>query len=562
MQHNGTVNENKRLVLKGKGLYLFAFIAVTAIFASHGQNIYAEIVAEFMKYSLGEKISGSFAGYITIFPIGIAYLYYYLLKWTNISWFEFSAFISYIYTLLCTFLVVKVLKDKLDRIQIIIVMISMFALLSHPSVAALINITHFGYIPVIIYIITCIFGHEFIDQLSDMPKILFVPLLISVFSKPSFSCVIFIVVLLLTRVYKKPITFVALVFSSGMSLFQMILYSHGSVGLKIDSISAVLKFIYIFIQSIGSSILFLGTFYIEGQIPKYLLILSMVIGVSLILCLLYMFIKEITYKNCVSVILLGSVLVVAVMPYIMINCNMPLKELVYASAKLCFSKYKLQYQLTSTILMSCMLVFLIGHILKSLKIKNLNIKSGIFFMIFIFSLNGLFSGIYSGRMQTVNPIKGNNLKYNSEEVFLYPPLPDWDWEWSDKAVGGWIKGNSYSKYDNKPQEFGAGFKNLNKNPLPEVKSGKIFIMLSDPNIHNKSATNYLNTFNKEERQKRYNIGDLNVSLSRATNNGIRYGVIDYSNETVTKLFEQNLNISSEDGNLILDSSNVNFIIVY
>ncbi|WP_459479429.1 hypothetical protein [Clostridium saccharoperbutylacetonicum] len=193
------------------------FIGITAIFIGHGQNIYAEVVAEFMKYSLGEKLSGSFAGYITIFPIGMAYCYYYLFKWTNISWFEFSAFISYIYSLSCAFLLVKVLKSKLSNIQIIIIMISMFALLSYPSVSALINITHFGYIPVIAYIIACIFNDDFMNEIGNMPKVLFIPLLISVFSKPSFSCIIFTMALLGTRIYKKPITFLVLLFSSGMS---------------------------------------------------------------------------------------------------------------------------------------------------------------------------------------------------------------------------------------------------------------------------------------------------------------------------------------------------------
>ncbi|WP_459479427.1 hypothetical protein [Clostridium saccharoperbutylacetonicum] len=308
--------------------------------------------------------------------------------------------------------------------------------------------------------------------------------------------------------------------------------------------------------------MFIGTFYIEGQVPKYLLILSGIIGVIIMLFLVYIFIKEITYKNFIAVILLGSVLATAVMPYIMLDCNMSLKQLAYESAKLCFSKDKLQYQLTSTVLISCILVFLIGYMIKKFKIQNSNVRNGIFFIIFIFSLNGLFSGIYSGRMQNVNQIKGDNLKYSNEEVFLYPPLPDWDWNCSDKAVGGWIRGNSYSKYDNKPIDFGRGFRNMNEKPLPEVKQGKIFIMLSDSTVGKISATNYLDIFNKEERQKRYNIGGLVVSLSKATSNGIRYGVIDYSTEIATKLFEKDINISSEDGSLKSDSSNANFVIVY
>ncbi|NFB90226.1 hypothetical protein EXN19_06475 [Clostridium butyricum] len=553
----------KRLKIDDKGLYLFTFIAVTVVFLKIGQNIWAETVAEFMKYSLGEKLTESFGGYITIFTILSGYIYYLFVSWTNISWFEFSSFISYIYTLICLMLVVKVLSKKLNKRSIVIIIISILAVLAHPSSSALINITHIGYIPVILYIMTCVFKNDnWISDIANMPKLLFVPLIISMFSKPSFSCVIFLVILIFTKVYKKPITFIVLLASTVISLLQMILYSNGEVSLRIDGIKSLFKFIYIFIQAIGNSLLFLFTYYIDGEISKTILIVSIIIGICVVTYILYITMRKIEYKSFVLLLLLGSMIITSVMPYVMLDCSIPLESLAQESAKLCFGKYKLQYQITSVTIIISMIMFFINYSIDKYKIKNVSVGNGIIFLMILLSINGLFCGLYSGSWQTVNEIEDKNLKYNSEEVFMYPPLPDWDWSWSDNAIGGWIKGQSYSKYNNKPDTFGGEFRNLNHDQIPQIDKGKIFIMLSDPNINKMSPKDYLNIFKEEYRESNFFIDDLKIHLSKPTDNGIRYGVIDYSSDIANKLFNDNFDVIDEFNKVKLKSSNVNFIIVY
>lgn len=549
----------KRGYLQGKGIYIFALAGTTVLFLINGTDLWAEIVAEYLHYAEGKGLTGSLAGYLTIFPIGVGYFYHYVLEGSFITWFGFSAFVTWAYTYLCVYAIIKVLKRKVKDGMIATVLIVFFALLAHPSVSSLINITHLGYIPILLYIVVCIFDGTHLEEISTIPKITFIPLILSMMSKPSFSGFALILVLLFTKTYKKPITWIVLAGSAGLSLYQLMLYSHGAVTLKINAVTDFIKFIFIFIESVGGSILFAVTYYFEGEISRIVLVISFAIGLFVIYGILLMLWNDRTYKGLVGAALLGAVTATCVLPYILLDYSLPLSTLMQESGKTFLGKHKLQYQLTSAVVLVTLLLSILNYLFEKYK-TSYTIRHGMAYLCALLAVNGMLSGIYSGQWQTVKEIKSDSIVYNNSANFIYPPLPDWDWSWSDSTTG-WTKGNRYAKYLNKPNVLGEAFQNKNAEPMPqELQGAKIFLMYSDPFVGELSPTNYWELFKTGNTEGKFRIGDLLVNLDRATYNGIRYGVIDYSPKLAQRLFNETDKIKQEGKDEEVEANHLNFII--
>lgn len=551
----------KERVVNQKGIYILAVIGVTIIYLLNGKDIWAEIVAEYMRYAQGKELTSSLAGYLTLFPIVVGYIYHFFVSWTSISWFGFSAFIAWIYTVLCVIAIVRVLNKRISNLNICVILISLFAFLGHPSVSSLINITHLGYIPILLYIIVSIFDRKHIDGIANAPVITFIPLIVSMLSKPSFSGFALVLVLLLTKTYKKPLTWIVLAASSCLSIYQLLLYSHGSVSLKLAGITSLVKFALIFVQSIGESVVFAGTYYFEGQLSKSLILLSYVIGFLVLYGIGWMFWKNRNYRSAIGTVILMGIIGATVMPYLLLDYSKSLSTLMKEDGELAFGKHKLQYQLTSSVINITILLYVFSCLCKMFKFSSM-LQKGVSFLCLLLALNGMFMGIYSGQWQTVNEITTEGAIYKDSDSYIYPPLPDWDWNWSDSTTG-WVKGKQYAKYLKKPQNVGDEFQNKNLELPPlEVRNGRIFIMYSDPVIGVKSPTYYWETFTRPDNSYSFSIGDLKVKLSRATPNGIRYGVLDYSPELAELLYSDNYIIKQEGNEDGISAEHLNFIIVH
>lgn len=547
-------------------LFIFC-ILVAIVYLKQGTNIWAETVAEYQQYAEGNALTKSFGGYITLFPILIGYFYHYLISWSSVSWYTFCTFASFIYTLLCMTILYLILRRKeISKTYISLIFLTVCIMLVHPSVSTIINITHLGYIPIIVYFILSVFDRTITEGVQAVPTITVIPLLIAVLSKPSFFFLTFLVVIFFTKSYKRLPMLLVLIFTCGMSCYQILLYAGtGSAGFKLGGLWGIIKFILTFIEAVGSGLLFPVIYYLDGTVSDSIIFLSIFFGIFLVSSLLYFWWKNrFSYSALVGMVLLFSVLAATVMPYVVLDYTQPLYDLAHRCAGLCFSKYKLQYQMTSsTILVTVFLMVINRYCLREK--ETTVIVQGVSIVTAIALLNGLFSGIYSAHWQTVRKVENSKMEYLNEQPFIYAPYPDWDFSWSD-SIGGWIKGNAYKGYLKKPAEAGGEFREKNEQMLPEIneKNAKIYLMLSDPKVTKKNPTDYMAYFYQPDTTCIYVINDNSILFSESTDNAIRYAVVDYSKDFAELLYSERYSIqklNQGDGEAI-QAGHLNYIIVW
>ena len=84
---------------KNKFLLINLFLLLL-LFIHHNRNIWAEIIFEYYPYALGGNITGSLAGYYTIFPEVWTKIYYYLKLGNIIYWPLFASIVSILFIIL------------------------------------------------------------------------------------------------------------------------------------------------------------------------------------------------------------------------------------------------------------------------------------------------------------------------------------------------------------------------------------------------------------------------------------------------------------------------------
>lgn len=534
------------------------------VYIDEGRNAWAEIVAEYMSYANGASLTGSFAGYITLFPIIIVKLWYYVFKYFGIPYIQWTCFVAWIFASLCISCIIKILLNEAKNIRhILFLMIAIFALMAHPSVASLINITHFGYLPMILYTLVCAGCPDFRDKMAKVPKMVLVLMVISAMSKPSLIFILLAVVLVLTKLYKNKLAFLITLLVVIIVFIQSVLYSTAAGGLKLHSIVGVIRFAITFIQSVGGSTLFSFINYKE-EISLWHQIVSLMIGCFVLFTIVLKFFRKRNINNLISCFTLGIMLAVANIPYLMIDYENGLYQAMNANLALCLSKYKMQYQLTSSVVCTAMLIYCIEcfetYIYDKAK-RDLScfvqVRSGV---LLILLLNGLMCGIYHGNDITVKGIQLSSYD-KIDSVYMYSPYPDWDYSYSNSAVGGWIKGNRITKYLNKPEGLGSIF--LNKNPewdnvqAENKNQAYIYLMLSDE--YDKKVPCWLSML-VNDRKSVVIDGKIEVLFSEVSENGIRYAVIPYTKDNVELLKRDDFVISVE--NTVISSDRLNCIIIW
>lgn len=515
-------------------LFIVIVIGVILIYATHGTNIWAETVAEYQRYAMGEALTESFAGYITIFPIVIGYVYHMLFSSTSTSWYMFSTMVSCLYVILCISAMAIICKKKNLTWQYMIPYgITLATMLWHPSVRSIINITHLGYLPVISYLLICAFDGSIVDDIGELPVLTLIPLVIAVISKPSLFFLPLFFVLFLTKLYKKQITFGILLLSVVGMIFQIFLFSGGTSGFRIGGLTGIFKFVAVFIETVGAAFIFPIVFYIDGTVSEGIILMSALVGIYIVGSLLFFLWKgRNKYSVWIGIIFTGSVLLSAVLPFIKMDYSTSFLSLAQQALSMAFSKYKLQYQLTSSMVVVLIILFISKRWveIKTETKRHEVLYGGVSIALSILLLNGLASSIYSSGWQTVRTV-GNSKNYKNDNAFMYAPYPDWDFSWSD-MVGGWIKGNSYKGYHLKPEVTGGSFRAVNDEPLPEIRveDAKIYLMLSDPYEIEKNPTYYWDYFYNPNTPAYFTFAEHEIEFSAATPDGIRYAVIDYSAE--------------------------------
>ena len=243
-------------LLKQKKNFLFFIFVVTCLFIFFVWNskiAWAEVIAEFMPYVNANNITQSFAGYITVFPIAMASFYGHIIKQFGIGYVNFMNFVSFVYTIMCFFAIAEALKNERFLIKLISIVV-IFSSILHPSVYAIINITHLGYLPIVLYILSCLKKDNIKECLLEMPYFLFVPLVIALISKPSLAFLLFIIVL--PVLYKNKAKFFILVFICLITVLQIYLFKNGNNRFVISNFKAIIKFSFCFVHSIGCCVLF------------------------------------------------------------------------------------------------------------------------------------------------------------------------------------------------------------------------------------------------------------------------------------------------------------------
>lgn len=538
--------------------------AVSFIYLFQGVNPWAEIVAEYMPYANGASLQQSFAGYITIFPIFIATVWNKLIQHTGISYVVFTCFVSYLYALLCVLATYKVLKKR-NRNNFLF-LLPLFSVLVHPSVQSLINITHLGYLPLIIHIVCCAEEDNIVNDISDIPKIVYIPLAVAVISKPSLSFLVLLCVLITTKLYKNILGTIVVIITIIISGCQTFLYSDASSSLNLSGIFDILKAGLTFIQSIGASILFDFIGYIEHfNNSSFLMFVSFLCGGFVILVLALHVIRERTYNAIISTIILLVTLGFANLPYMMIDYSMDTNAVLLSNMTSCFWKYKLQYQMTSGTIELMIFAWCIDYLRHAI-IKNYdhNVEYGIQFIFIILAINGVLTGLYHGTNINVQGLNSELISYDNDSHYIYAPYPDWDYSWSQSSYGGWVKGNMSVKYLDKPLEEGGGFRNYNndwKQDNIEDTGAKIYLMLSEKSVDESCVPCWLNLFYERNQEQVIRIGNnLDVIFSEIGENGIRYAVIPYTQDNMEMLGQDDIVISY--GDMTIESDRLNCMIVW
>ena len=107
----------------------------------------------------------------------------------------------------------------------------------------------------------------------------------------------------------------------------------------------------------------------------------------------------------------------------MFNYSESLNELIMKNFLASFSKYKLQYQLTSTIIA----IFILMHCFESLLRKKGNF---IFSILLILVVLGFSTAAFHASDITVRGIRSKSESYELGNHFMYAPFPDWDFKMS------------------------------------------------------------------------------------------------------------------------------------
>lgn len=546
-----------------KWYYLICFFLLFLIFILHGENVWGEIIVEYMPYAYGtQQAQGSFAGYLTIFPIIIAKIYCYLFKNSFISWPLFANMISFLYTYLCIVTILKICEIKNLKTKTLVILMPLYILLIHPSVSSFINITHLGYLPIVLYIILSINDDDFSESLLKIPYYVFIPMMISVLSKPSLTFIPFILIILFTKIYKSFPRLIILLISIFVSAYQTLLYKSAATSLSISSLKGVVFYVISLFQSLGASIIFAMKFYItswnQNQIIIFI-IASVLIGVIIVSFCFYLLYKNKKFFDFFKrFLILASIGFIAVFPFTTIDYGSSITDILKINLTNVFSKYKLQYQLTACFIVFSILVVILNQL------KNKKIKLALCLILMIGLSNGVFTSLYASHWPSVNSLK--NIAYEIDKPFLYAPYAEWDYNWNNSATG-WFWGNKViSKYKSINLENEIFFKNKNENLDEEVqekiKDGKIYLFLIDNQINLKSETNYLEFFKYSNRMEDAilitDYKEIIIPFTQASYNNIRYAYIDFNEKVFNSLMSEKFNLKLKNQ---IESKYLNVVLV-
>lgn len=132
------------------------------------------------------------------------------------------------------------------------------------------------------------------------------------------------------------------------------------------------------------------------------------------------------------------------------------------------------------------------------------------------------------------------------------------WEDGQKEVSITVTGKS--------QKLLGVYFEKNTETLPEIvdKNAKIYLMLSDPNMVGRNATNYWDLFNRPDSESSYTFGEYTVIFSEATDSAVRYAVVPYTREMAELLFKSEYLVmkNNDDNALPLEAEYLNFCIVW
>lgn len=259
------------------------------------------------------------------------------------------------------------------------------------------------------------------------------------------------------------------------------------------------------------------------------------------------------------VIMLGCVN----LPYLSMDYDMGISNALLQNLSSCFSKYKLQYQLTSGIISFMVFVYCAEYIYRNvMKLNDRYISSGMKFICTVLAVNGLLCGIYHSTDITVNGLDSEAVCYDNKSHYMYAPYPDWDYLWSQASCGGWILGSTTVKYLEKPLDKGESFQNYNQDWLDadiEEQKAVIYFMLSDQARESNPVFPWLGIFH--DSKQIYCINDsIDVTFSRVSENGIRYAVMPYTTDLSDILKADYFTISS--GDVKIDCDRLNCIVVW
>lgn len=550
---------------------LYILIAPTVVFIIEGVNIWAEDAGEYMNYARGMQVSlqGN-NGYFAAIPIGTAVIWNKLLSRVGISWFGFSTLVAYIITMLCIIAISKSLKKWMNNKSVIIFLTPLLMMIAHPSVSALTNIAHLGYVPLLVYTILVVMNDCQLEKMKEVPTAVIACLVLSATSKPSLIVLLLMVLVLFTNIRKNRIALVGLLCSIGLIIYQLNALVSANSGLVIDGLTSVMKLMLAAIESVGCSLLFVFTFYIEN-VGKSLIYVGFILGLFICLLPLILFKKYKKKDAFVGGLLLVIVMMIVEVQYLYIDYTQNINNVLMICVHNCFRKYKLQYQLISVL--PILLLFWYGVILVANSIRRIipekrNILNAMISIIIIGSINGLCTSIYAGSFQTVNPLKSNNAEYTTSGIYLYPPYNDWDWGYTNCAESWWSTSCTYSKYTLKPTDIGGQFYGLNETELPQaINEGKIYLVLSDATGGRINVHNWWNYFLHPDREIEvvltFGDGEIKIKFSKITTDGVRYAMMNYDAELLNKLLAYDGNIFlASDGSQISDYNYLNVVLCY
>ena len=550
-------------IIKNNILEIIISIIIIIIFSFNRYNVWGEIVAEYLPYATSNVKLNSFAGYITLFPYIISKVYYYTnISNLNMSWVLFANIIANIYLILCTITIIKILKEKVEKKYILLLMIPVIALYIHPSVTCLINITHLGFIPIIIYIISCLMNKKE-KELKNVPTLCYVCLVPAMISKPSMMFIPLTLSLLLTDLRKSKKNLIYIASCIVFTVLQSILYKTASSSLIIGGAINLYKTIIVFLQNIGLNFVFCTVFYKNNiSYNQTLSILSIIIGVVFVILLIAFIIKKAKTKKqiIVNLMIIGSIVLAVILPYSMIDYTGPLKSILSNSYMLSMYKYKLQYQLTSVFILTTMLIFIISDI------KRKKAKIFITFIFFMLFSNMILSSISTRRYLSSVLIGKNEIINLNNSPYLYAPYGEWNYDLISSSTG-WSHGATVYKFYDKENINGGNFINKNEdfdNNLPTNYNEAItYIVVSDKNNLD-SETNWIKSFFNKRKNNKIIIKGKNFEkeykLSKQSIYGTSYAIIKYNKELVEKIYDEDTAILINEKNI--SKEKINVIVVY